>query len=77
MLLFLLVLRDLSVGKVTAILFEVFELIRHGTEALLLEEVVWFEDLGLANEEVRTLYFLTSFHVSFKEFNKVSNELRA
>jgi hypothetical protein len=41
-----------SVRKITAILFEVFKLIGHGTKILLLEEFVWPEDLGLANEEV-------------------------
>jgi len=55
LLFFLLILLDLSVGKVAAILFEVFELMRHGTKALFGEELVWFENMGLTNEEVATL----------------------
>jgi len=34
-------------------LFEVLELVGHGTKVLLgKEEAVWFEDLGLTNKEV-------------------------
>jgi hypothetical protein len=43
---------DLPIGKVTTILSEVLELMRHATKALLGKELVWFENLGLANEEV-------------------------
>jgi len=50
--LFFVVLLNLPIGKVAAVLFEEFELMRHGTEALFGEELVWPEDLGLANEEV-------------------------
>ena len=34
--------RNLPVGEVTAILLEIFELIRYGTKASLPEEFVWF-----------------------------------
>jgi hypothetical protein len=50
-----LVILNLLVGKVTAILSEVFELVMYGTKALLGKELVRPEDLGLANEEVASL----------------------
>jgi len=53
------------------------ELFWQRTKTLLGKEVVWLENLRLANEEVRTLYFLVYFHVPFKEVHKLSNELRA
>jgi hypothetical protein len=68
---------DFSVSQVTSIEFETFKLFGQGTKALLGKEVVWLENLRLANEEVRTLYFLVSFHLAFKEVHEVSNELRA
>ena len=68
---------DFSVSQVASIEFETFKLFGQGTKALLGKEVVWLENLGLANEEMRTLYFLVSFHVAFKEVHEVSNELRA
>jgi hypothetical protein len=52
---FLLVLLDLLVCEVTVILPQAFELFRYGTKALLGEELVWPEDLRLANEEVASL----------------------
>ena len=68
---------NFSVSQVASVEFETFKLFGQGTKALLGEEVVWFESLRLANEEVRTLYFLVSFHVAFKEVHKLINELRA
>jgi hypothetical protein len=52
---FLLILLNLSVGDVTTALFEVLELIRHRAKALPGKETMWFENLGLANEEVASL----------------------
>ena len=75
--LFFKTLWDFSVSQVASVEFETFKLFWQGTKALLSEEVVWLENLRLANEEVRTLYFLVSFHVAFKEVHEVSNELRA
>ena len=38
-----------------AILLEILKLVRCGTKALVGEELVWFENLGLANEEVASV----------------------
>jgi hypothetical protein len=45
----------LSVCKIATILLQIFELIGYGAKALFPEEFMWFEDLGLANEEVASL----------------------
>jgi hypothetical protein len=55
LLLFFLALLNLPIGYVTTILLEVLELVRYGTKALLSEETVWLEDLGLTNKEVTPL----------------------
>ena len=68
---------DFFVSQVAPVEFETLKLFGQGTKALLGEEVVRLENLRLANEDVRTLYFLISFHVAFKEVHKLSNELRA
>jgi hypothetical protein len=44
---------------------------------LLGEELVWFEDLGLADEEVTSLELRVFFKFSFEKFHKVTNKLRA
>jgi hypothetical protein len=65
------------VGKITAILSEVLELVRYGTKALLSKEAVWFEVLGLADKEVGSFELGVFFKLSFKKFLKVTNKLRA
>ena len=67
---------NLPIGKVTPILFEVLELIRYGTKTLLGKELVWFKNLGLANEEVTSLKLSLFFKFFFKKFHEVANEIR-
>jgi hypothetical protein len=54
-----------SVHKITAILFEMLELVGHSAKALLLKEFMWLEELGLAQNEVSnrgaTVHIQTTF----------------
>jgi hypothetical protein len=69
--------KNFFVGKITTILSELLELVRHGTKALLSKEAVWFEVLGLADKEVGSFELRVFFKLSFKKFLKVTNKLRA
>ena len=44
---------------------------------MLPEELMWFEDLGLANKEVTSLELRVFFKFSLEKFYKVTNKLRA
>ena len=52
------------VGKITSILFYVLELVGHGTEALLLEELMRLKELGLTQDEVCDRYAPLWLHLS-------------
>ncbi len=53
-----------SVGEITAILLEMLELVGHSAKALLLEEFMRLEELGLAQNEVRDRYAPLCLHFS-------------